>query len=75
MELEIKKLDTVWTSDQKKLGLVQNLFHREDEVDPDLLLYATYLEVSNYDYGEIYYVPTEYISEQDQENPQSYGVP
>jgi hypothetical protein len=65
MELDIHKLDAVWTSDEKRLGLAQHLFHREHDINPDLQLYASYLEVGNYDYGEVYYVPTDFIAGQE----------
>lgn len=51
MELEIKKLDEVWTADSQKLGLAQYLFHRTKEIDPDLQYYASYLEVEDYQFG------------------------
>jgi hypothetical protein len=63
MELNINKLDEVWTSDGKKLGLAQNLFHRLDDINPDLQLYATYLVVENYEFGEVFYIPTDFIAE------------
>lgn len=63
MEIKVKKLDEVWTADGKKLGLAQQLFHRLDEINPDLQLYASYLEVENYDYGEVFYIPTDFIDE------------
>jgi hypothetical protein len=61
MDLEIIKLDEVWTADSKKLGLAQSLFHRTKDINPKLLLYASYLEVESYEFGEIYYVPTDYV--------------
>ncbi len=63
MDLDIKKLDEVWTADAKKLGLAQQLFHRQDEVNPDLQLYASYLEVENFEYGEVFYVPTDFVAD------------
>lgn len=68
MEIDIKKLDEVWTSDDKMLGLAQQMFHRIDEVNPDLRLYASYLEVENFDYGEVFYVPTDFIEERELES-------
>ena len=62
MDHDIKKLDELWTVDGKKLGLAQKLFHRQDEINPDLLLYAAYLSVENFEYGESFYVPTDFIS-------------
>ena len=67
MDHDIKKLDEVWTADEKKLGLAQQLFHRQDEVNPDLQLYASYLEVENFEYGEGFYIPTDFITGRDPE--------
>jgi hypothetical protein len=63
MAIEIKKKDEVWTADDQRLGIAQQLFHRTDDVDPALKLYATYLEVEDYEYGESFYVPTEFIAD------------
>ncbi len=68
MDYHIKRLEEVWTVDQKKLGLAQRLFHRQDEVNPDLQLFASYLEVENFEYGEGFYIPTDFISGQDPES-------
>jgi hypothetical protein len=68
MDHDIKKLDEVWTVDQNKLGLAQRLFHRQDEVNPDLQLFASYLEVENFEYGEGFYIPTDFISGHDPES-------
>ena len=68
MELNINKLDEVWTADEKKLGLAQNIFHRLEDINPDLQLYATYLVVENYEFGEVFYVPTDFISEPQEES-------
>ena len=61
MDMEITKLAEVRTADDKKLGLTQALYHRQAEIDPKLQFYATYLEVENYEFGEVYYVPTDFI--------------
>jgi hypothetical protein len=63
MGVEIKRHDEVWTADDLKLGVAQLLFHRTDEVNPALRLYATYLEVEDFDYGESFYVPTDFVVE------------
>ncbi|MCI0394894.1 MAG: hypothetical protein L0332_17090 [Chloroflexi bacterium] len=65
MELDIKRLEEVWTADNKKLGLAQSLFHRLGGVDPELGFYDTYLEVENFEYGDDYYVPTDFIKGRD----------
>ena len=68
MELNINKLEEVWTADEKKLGLAQNIYHRLDDINPDLQLYASYLVVENYEFGEVFYVPTDFISEPQEES-------
>jgi hypothetical protein len=65
MDLEIKMLDEVWTSDDRPLGFAQRLYHRRGQIDPDLLLFASYLLVANYQFGDDYYVPTDFIAGRD----------
>ena len=65
MELSINKFEEIWTADDKKLGLAQYIFHRQDEINPDLQLYASYLEVENFEYGEAFFVPLDFISDRD----------
>lgn len=65
MEVDIKKLDEVWTADDKKLGLATAVYHRKEGVDPQLKFYASYLYVESFDYGDEYYVPTEFIASRD----------
>lgn len=62
MAIEIKKRDEVWTADEQKLGVAQMVFHRTDEADPALQLYASYLGVGDFDYGETFYVPFDFIA-------------
>lgn len=62
MGIEIKKLDEVWTADEQKLGIAQSLFHRTDDADPALQLYETYLEVGDFNFGESFYVPIDFIA-------------
>jgi hypothetical protein len=57
----IKFLDEVWTEDGHKLGEVHHIHHRPGEVDPDLLLYETYLEIQDFGLGMTYFVPTEFV--------------
>lgn len=68
MKPRARKLDKVWTSDRKMLGLGQRLFHRVEGVNPDLLLYESYLEVENYELGATYFVPTDFIDERQTEH-------
>lgn len=68
MDLDIKKFQEVWTEDDKKLGLAQELFHRVDGVNPDLLYYASYLEVESFEYGATYFVPTDFVAPREPES-------
>lgn len=68
MDHGIKKFDEVWTEDDKKLGLAQEMFHRLDEVNPELLYYASYLEVESFEYGATYFVPTDFIAPREPES-------
>jgi hypothetical protein len=65
MTTAIKKLDEVWTSDDVRLGIAHRLFHRSADVNPELQLYGSYLQVKNFDVGDDYYVPTDYIASRD----------
>lgn len=67
MESNIKRLAEVWTADDKRLGLAKSLYHRETGSDPALKLYPTYLEVESFDYGDDFYVPTDFVSASGQE--------
>ncbi|GAB4153277.1 MAG: hypothetical protein Fur0021_18860 [Candidatus Promineifilaceae bacterium] len=58
----INKNDIVITQDGVELGTAHVLYHRDPAtVNPELLWYASYLEVENLNYGDNYFVPTEYI--------------
>ncbi|MEW5985555.1 MAG: hypothetical protein AB1791_02880, partial [Chloroflexota bacterium] len=63
--MEIHKLDEVWTADQKKLGVAHHLHHALGEVNPDLKLYASYLEVESFELGDDYFIPTDFIAGRD----------
>ena len=65
MEKNIKKFEETWTADGKKLGLTQSLFHRENEIKPTLQLYASYVEIADFEYGEVFFVPTDFITARD----------
>lgn len=68
MDLGFKRFEEVWTEDDKKLGTAQALFHRLDEVNPELLYYASYLEVESFEYGATYFVPTDFIAPREAES-------
>ena len=62
MDLIIGKLDEIWTADEEKLGLAQHLYYREEGIDPDLQLYESYIEIENYELGDVFYVPSDFVS-------------
>jgi hypothetical protein len=68
MELDIAHLEEVWTADGRKLGLAEQLYHRLGPADLGLQLYASYLQVDNFDFGSAYFVPTEFIAGRDPES-------
>ena len=68
MKQSIKKLEEVWTADNQKLGLAQNLYHRKEDINPNLQLYASYLEVGDYDMGLAFFIPTDFIQYRDKES-------
>lgn len=65
MSIDIKRGEEVWTSDGDRLGTVRRLHHRQEEINPELELYATYLHVVSFDLGDDFYVPTDYIDGRD----------
>jgi hypothetical protein len=67
MEDTIQEKDEVWTSDSVKLGVVHALHHRPNEIRPEDQLYGTYLEVYNFEIGDDYYVPLDFIASRDAE--------
>lgn len=67
MELTIHECDEVWTSDAYKLGEARSWHYRpEEEVNPGEQLYALYLEVENFELGDCFYVPADYIAGYDE---------
>lgn len=65
MDFTINKLEEVWSADDKKLGVANALYHRLEGVNPDLGYYASYLHVQNFDYGDDYYIPTDFVKGRD----------
>ncbi|MCA9992837.1 MAG: hypothetical protein H6666_12210 [Ardenticatenaceae bacterium] len=61
--LPINYQDEVWTSDGQRLGVAHHYYERPDEAQPDLLFYAAYVEVENFDLGMTYYIPTDFFAE------------
>lgn len=68
METMIKRQDRVVTADGYLLGLARNLHHRpEVDVNADDQLYSVYLEVDNFELGDDFFVPLEFILDRDPE--------
>lgn len=57
----------VWTKDGKPLGKAMHLYHRLENVNPQLQYYATYLETFSFATGERHYIPTDFIAESEGE--------
>lgn len=64
--LPFKKYDKVVTADEVPLGELVRIHHRQEEINPELQLYASYLEVWSIDFGGHIYIPTEFIDEYDE---------
>ena len=62
---ELKKGADVVTSDGEFLGKALRLHHRPDEIDPELKLYASYLETSNLVMGSPFFIPVDFIADYD----------
>jgi hypothetical protein len=65
---ELKKGADVVTADGEQLGKALSIHHRpEDEVDPELKLYGSYLQVPNLMVGSHFYIPVDFIVDYDEE--------
>lgn len=60
---DMRKYDKVATADGIEIGDLLRLHHREEDVNPDLRLYATYLEVWSLSMSGHFYIPMEYVDE------------
>ena len=63
MNLNLKKKDEIWSKDGHLLGQVNQIYHRTNDVNPELELYARYLHVFSLELGDDYYLPMEFITE------------
>lgn len=66
-EKKLKKYAAVVTSDGHAVGTALRLRHRTEDIDPELKLYASYLEVMGVELGNQSYIPTDFISDYDPE--------
>jgi hypothetical protein len=55
---------SVYTEDDVLLGEVIRILHRVGEVDPDLALYESYMNIWDITSGQRVYIPTDYIDEE-----------
>lgn len=62
---ELRRGTTVWTADGHDIGYSIRLHHRQNEVNPDLKLYGSYLELFSMLLGGATYIPTDYIRNYD----------
>lgn len=66
MDVGVRAGDEIWTADDEKLGVAECLHLRPaEEVNPEEQLYAAYLEIRNYELGDDYYVPTDFLGERE----------
>lgn len=65
--MNIKANDDVWTTDGTRLGVARRWhFRPEDQIDPEDRLYAAYLEIENFELGDVIYVPDVYLAGRDE---------
>lgn len=63
--MHFNKYDKVVTADDVHLGDVLRIHFRQEGINPELRLYASYLEVWSVEFATRYFVPTDYIDEYD----------
>lgn len=61
-ETGVRRGTAVYTADGEMLGRVLKIHHRLQDIDPELKLYASYLDVSNLAVGSSLYVPVDFVS-------------
>lgn len=64
--MSFKKYDKIVAADDIVLGELLRIHHRQEEINPELGLYASYLEVWSIDFGGHVYIPTDFIDEYDE---------
>jgi hypothetical protein len=62
---ELRRGTAVWTADGHDIGYATRLHHRQNEVNPDLKFYGSYLELFSIPLGGDTYIPTDYIRNYD----------
>ena len=63
--MNMNRLDEVYTKDNQHLGAAQRLYHRTTEVRPELKYYETYMLVGSIALGDNFYVPTDFLAGRD----------
>lgn len=71
-DLQFHKYDKVVTADDVILGELLRIHHRQEDINPELRLYASYLEIWSVDLGGQSYIPTDYIDRYDQATRKVY---
>lgn len=61
--MDIKRNEEVYSADDVLLGNAIAVYRRTDEVNPQLKLYAAYLKVFNFEMGDDFFLPTDFIGE------------
>lgn len=61
-EKKLAKYTPVYTSDSQHIGNALRIRHRTEDVNPDLKLYAAYLEVASLELGNNSFIPVDFIS-------------
>ncbi|MAT99520.1 MAG: hypothetical protein CL608_20450 [Anaerolineaceae bacterium] len=62
---KLRRGTTVWTADGHDIGNSIRLHHRQNDVNPGLKLYASYLELFSILLGGATYIPTDFIRDYD----------
>ncbi len=64
--MDIRMNDRVVSTDSTYIGRARQLFQRDPaETDPLLQLYGSYLLVESLEYGDDYFIPTDFIAGHD----------
>lgn len=77
IEMEIREGDEVVSADGYDLGVARSLHYRPaDEVNADEQLYAVYLKVVNYELGDEFFIPVDFLQmREDKNEPVTLTVP
>ncbi len=62
---KLRKYANVYTADNQHIGLALRIRHRTADVNPDLKLYAAYLELTSIELGTKTFIPTDFIADYD----------